>query len=104
VFSELKLENGCTQGSVFSELKPENGSTQGSLRAPMRATEKAILTDARNGLLGNGCAQGMEQITYSRNLHPGCTQPLESPGVEGVKEASKGEEGLLQVKAADDST
>jgi len=36
----------------------------------MRATRKAILTDARNGLLGNGYAQGMGQILDARNLHP----------------------------------
>jgi len=41
----------------------------------MRATTKAILTDARNGLSGSGCAQGMGQIPDVRNLHPGCTQP-----------------------------
>jgi len=34
-------------------------------------TWKAILTDARNGHLGNGYAQGMGQISDARNLHPG---------------------------------
>jgi hypothetical protein len=53
-----------------------NGCTQGSFWAPMRATRKAILTAARNGLLSNGCAQGMWQIPDARNLHPGCGQPL----------------------------
>ena len=42
----------------------------------MRATRKAIVTDASNGLLGSGCTQGMGQMTDARNLHPGCTQPL----------------------------
>jgi len=36
----------------------------------MRETRKAILTDARNRLLGNGCAQGMDQFPDVRNLHP----------------------------------
>ena len=51
-----------------------NGCTQGSFWAPMRATRKAILTDVRNGLLGNGCAHGMPvgQIPDVLNLHPGC--------------------------------
>jgi len=40
----------------------------------MRATRRAILTDARNGLFGNGSAQGMGQIPIARNLYPGCTQ------------------------------
>jgi len=33
----------------------------------MRATRKAIAIDARNGLLGNGYAQGMGQILDARN-------------------------------------
>ena len=49
-----------------------------SFGTPMRATRKAILTDARNGLLGNGYAQGMGQIPDARNLHPGAT-PLTLP-------------------------
>ena len=45
----------------------------------MHATRKAISTDARNGLLGNGYAQGMGQIPdactrYGAN--PGCVTPL----------------------------
>jgi len=40
----------------------------------MRATKSAILTDARNGLFGNGSAQGMGQIPNAHNLYPGCTQ------------------------------
>ena len=48
-----------------------NGCKQGSFRAPMRATRNAILTDARNRLLGNGCAQVMEQTPDARNLHAG---------------------------------
>ena len=47
-----------------------------SFWAPMRATRKAIVTDARNGLLGNGCSQGTGQISDAHNLHPRCTQPL----------------------------
>jgi len=43
---------------------------QGSFCAPMRATRKAILTDERNGLLGNGCAQAS---WYGAN--PRCAQP-----------------------------
>ena len=68
---------------VFSDLKTNarnsnfwNRCKQGSFCAPMHATRKAILTGARNGLLGNGCAQGMDQILDARYLHPGCTQPL----------------------------
>jgi len=59
---------------VFSDLKTNarkdhfwNGCTQGFFCAPMRATRKAILTDVRNRLLGNGCAQGMRQIPDARN-------------------------------------
>jgi len=44
-----------------------NGCTQGSFGARRRA----ILTGARNGLLGNGYAQGMGQIPDAGNLHPG---------------------------------
>jgi len=44
--------------------------------AQMRAARKIILTDTRNGLLGNGWVQGMGQIPDARNLHPGCTQTL----------------------------
>jgi len=56
----------------------ENGCTQGSFGTLMRETRKAILTDARNGLVGNGyvAAQGMGQIPDVRNLHPRYTQPL----------------------------
>jgi len=68
---------------VFSDMKTDarkghfwNGCTKGSFWARMRATRKAILTDARNRLLSNGCAQGMGQIPDARNLHPRCTQPL----------------------------
>jgi len=53
-----------------------NRCTQGSFGAQMRATRKAILTDAHNGLLGNGFAQGMEQILDARNLHPGAHNPF----------------------------
>jgi len=63
---------------VFSDLKTSarmghfwNGCTQGSFGTPMRATRMAILTDACNGLLGNGCAQGIGQILDACNLHPG---------------------------------
>jgi len=48
-----------------------------SFWALMRTTRQAILMDARNGLLGNRCAQGMRQIPEARNLHPGCTQSLQ---------------------------
>jgi len=41
----------------------------------MRATRKAILTDARTGLLGNGCAQDIGQIPDARNLHPPAGNP-----------------------------
>jgi len=56
----------------------ENGCTQGSFGTLMRETRKAILTDARNGLVGNGyvAAQGMGQIADVRNLHPRYMQPL----------------------------
>jgi len=40
----------------------------------MRATRKAILTDARSKLLSNGYALGMGQIPDARNLHPGQKQ------------------------------
>jgi len=63
VFSDF--ENGCMQGSFLKRTL---------CWALMHATRKAILTDARNGLLGNGCAQGMWQIPDARNLH--CGQPL----------------------------
>ena len=42
----------------------------------MRATRKAILTNARNRLLGNGYAQGMRQIPDARNLHTRWATPL----------------------------
>jgi len=44
----------------------------------VRATRKAILTNARNRLVGNGYAQGMGQIPDARNLHPslGLGMPL----------------------------
>ena len=54
----------------------QNGCTEGSFLKRMRATRTSILTDAWNGLLGNGFAQGMGQIPDAPNLHPGCTQPL----------------------------
>ena len=67
----------------FSDLKTDarkshfyNVCTQESFWAPNLATRKTILTDARNGLLGNGFTQGMGQIPDVRNLPPGCTQPL----------------------------
>ena len=56
-----------------------NGCTQESCGARMCATRRAILTDARNGLLGNGYAQGMGQIADARNLHSRCKQPLKPP-------------------------
>lgn len=37
----------------------------------MRATNWAMLTYARSGLLGNGCAQGIREILDEFNLHPG---------------------------------
>jgi len=42
----------------------------------MRGTRKAIVivTNARDGLLVNGCAQGMGKIPDARNPHAGCTQ------------------------------
>jgi len=48
---------------------------QGSIGAPIRATRKAVLMDTRNGLLGNGYAQGTEQIADARKLHPGAGNP-----------------------------
>jgi len=57
--------------------------TQRSFWAPIRATRRAILMDARNGLLGNGYAQNMGQIPDARNLHPRCTQPLSSSSFAG---------------------
>jgi len=80
---EIKVSDDRIQILVFSDLKTYsrkghfwNGCMQGSFWAPMHATRKAILTDVRNGLLGNRCAQGMGQIPDARTLHPGCTQPL----------------------------
>jgi len=43
--------------------------------APMRATREAILSDPRNGLLGNWYAQGIGQIPDARNLHPAGNPP-----------------------------
>jgi len=67
----------------FSDLKTDarkghfsNGCTEGSSCAQIRATRKAILTEAHNELLGNGCAQGMGQTPDACNLHHGCGQPL----------------------------
>jgi len=78
-----KVSDVRIQMLVFDDLKTDacrchfwNGCTQGSFWATMCATRKAIVTDARNGLLGNGCAQGMGRIPDAHNLHPGCTQPL----------------------------
>ena len=71
------------QTLVFIDFKTDackgqfwNGCTRGSFCALMLRTRMAILTVARDGLLGNGCAQDMEQIPGARNLHPGCTQPI----------------------------
>jgi len=75
------------QTLVFSHMKTDackgyfwNGCTQGSFWALMRATRKVVWTDARNGLLGNRCAQGMGQIPNARNIHPGCMQFIKSVG------------------------
>jgi len=57
-------ENGCMQGSFLKQVH----------MSPMRATRKAILTDVRDKLLGNGCVQGMGQIPDAHNLHPGCME------------------------------
>jgi len=79
-----KQSCGCSDPNVvFGDLKSiarkghfRNGCTQRSFGTLIRETRKAILTDARNGLLGNGFAQGMGQIPYARNLYPRCAQPL----------------------------
>jgi len=42
----------------------------------MRATRKVIVTDARNGLLSNGCAQGVGQIPDARNPFNCCSAYL----------------------------
>jgi len=69
VFSDT--ENGCTQGSFLKRMH-----VMVFLGTDVRMIRKAILTDARNALLGNVCVQGMGQIQDVRNLHPGCGRPL----------------------------
>ena len=61
VFSDS--ENNCMQGSFLKRMHAK------VFWGKMHATRNAILTDARNGLLGNGFAQGMGQIPNSRHLH-----------------------------------
>jgi len=40
--------------------------------------QKTMVTDARNGLLDNGCVEGMGDIPDVRYLHPEYTQSLKS--------------------------
>jgi len=67
-------ENGCMQGHFW------NGCMHGSFQAPMRATRKAILTDARTGLLGNGRAQGMGQSQMRATYIPDAHNPSNLTG------------------------
>jgi len=72
-FKQIRSRESLTEKAAVIEKMisvKENG------RELMHATRKAILTDARNGLLGNRFEQGMEQIPDARNLHRGCTQPI----------------------------
>jgi len=56
-------ENGCAQVSFQKRMHA------GVFWKWMRATKWAILTDAHDGLLSNGCTQDMGQILDVHNLH-----------------------------------
>jgi len=60
----------------------------------MRATRKDILTDARNGLLGNGCTQDLRQILDVRNLHLGRATPITSSGADAMMSMENIEEQM----------
>jgi len=61
---------------MHARVISETAAHQGCFLQRCPQPEKAILTDARNRLMGNGYAQDMGQIPDARNLHNGCTQPL----------------------------
>jgi len=71
---KTKLSDVRIQILVFSDFQTDackghfwNRCTQWSFWAPMCENRKAILTDARSGLLGNGCVQGMRHFLDARN-------------------------------------
>ena len=54
----------------------ETDAHKGLFWASVRTTRKAILTDARNGLVGNGCAQGMGQSLMRATYIPDARNPF----------------------------
>jgi len=68
-------ENRCMQGSFLKRMHAR------IFFGTDARIQKGHFDESRNGLLGNGCAQGMGQIPDARKLLPGreglpCGQPL----------------------------